>query len=194
MSCCGNYVVPGAAPSSGNITVAAGFGIDVDLSGGQYIVSWTGETLDVVTLPLFSAASPINIFGGGNPTNFGAVPTLGPFSPVLNPTLKFELTLAGQVNLSGNNTGSGVVSIGIYRTIDNSVVVSAEIPFQLVGGIHTIQLGPTIPNPANQTVINLTVPNAVAVGPMFYGAFIRFPGTSGQFNIMQYLLSVNYLI
>lgn len=190
MSCCGNYVVPGAAPS-GNVTVSAGFGIVVEQpSPGEYIVSTNGETLDQTTLPNFIAASPVSIGSGGNPVNFGAVPFLGPFDPVLNPELNFELIMSCVADISANN----ILSMGIYRTIDNSEVVTLE---QRIGPPTynlNINWGTAIPDPLNVIVRNVSVPNAVASGGLYYGAFLRFVGSNATFNNLSYVLSVKYYV
>jgi hypothetical protein len=189
MSCCGNYVVPGAAPSGQDVTVSAGFGIVVtEPSPGQYIVASTGETLDQTTLVLFTVPNGTAIQSGGSPHVFGAVPAIGPFDTVKNVNVEFELIMSGQGTFTPNNN---VLTIGIFRTSNNSEVATFDTPFGL---LTPFDWGNSIPNGLNKLVSNVSVPYAVATGGLFYGAFIRFPGSGGSFDNLTFLLTVKYFV
>lgn len=189
MSCCGNYVVPGAAPVGGDVTVSAGFGIIVtEPTPGQYIVASTGEQLDQTTLVLFNVPNGTAIQSGGVPHVFGPVPAIGPFDTVKNVTVEFELTMSGQSTFTANNN---VLTIGIFRNGSNAEVIDFSTPFGL---LTPFDWGNSIPDPLNKFVSNVSVPYAVATGGLYYGAFIRFPGSGGSFNNLSFQLTVKYFV
>jgi hypothetical protein len=188
MSCCGNYVVPGAAPSGQDVTVTAGFGIVVtEPSPGQYVVASNGEIIDQTTLPIFIVPNGRVIQSGGSPVNLGAVPAIGPFDTVKNPTVEFELIMCGQGTVSGSNN---VLSIGIFAANTNEVITN-DTP---LGQAVDFDWGNTIPDPLNKSVVNVSVPYGVATGSLFYGAFLRFPGSGASFDNLSFVLTYKYFV
>jgi len=190
---------------NGSGTVVAGFGIAVDnvTTPGSSIVSWTGETLVEDTLPTFT--SPTNqdyIAGGGSAGGtyiWGTLPALNPMNESLNPNVKFELTLGGQFSVA---TAPNTATVGIFKLSNGGTTATSVIKYSVSAPLGPPPvLAPTIftwgnviPNGANITVTELTIPYADATGPLSYGFLLQEGGSNGFISSQIYSLKVSYFI